>query len=93
MGPKRRRRATEGQLGGGIDLGGGNGINAIAVLGESQVAESHEIASDLLETVTLVLKVMKDVHLENILGSGQLTVWDRLSQTIQLGKHSRQELS
>ena len=71
---KHRGLAIEGHLGSSIDLGRGHGIDAIAVLGKCQVTESHEVTSDLLKAVALVLKVHHDVHLEDVLGSGQFTV-------------------
>lgn len=79
--------------GGLVDALGGDGINTLAVLGEGKVTEGHEVAGNLLETLVLALKGHKDVHLEDVLGTGKLLVGDRLAKAVKLLEHDLEELS
>ena len=74
-------------LGGGlVDSLRSDGIDAVTVLGEGEVTEGHEVASDLLEALVLTLESHHDVHLEDVLGAGQLLVGDGLAEAVQLGQ-------
>jgi hypothetical protein len=65
-----------------VDLLRGNSVDIITVLVEGQVAIGHEVASNFFEAVLGVLEVGKNLHLELILGSVELSIRDGLTETV-----------
>ena len=85
--------SREGLGHGGVDLLGGDGVNFLAVLVESQVSEGLEVASNLFESLVLSFHGHEHVHLEDVLGAGQLNVWDWLAESVEFLKEDIHELS
>jgi len=85
--------ASEGSGSSGVDLVGGDGINVLTVLVEGEVTESLEVAGNLLESLFLSLHSHKDVHLEDVLGTGELDLGDGLTESVELFEEHAHELS
>ena len=76
-----------------VDLLGSNRINTLAVLGEGKITEGHEVASDFLKALILALHSHQDVHLEDVLGTGEFLVGDGLTKSVKLLEHHLHKLS
>jgi len=76
-----------------VDLIRGNSVDIITVLVEGQVAIGHEVASNFFEAVLGVLEVGKNLHLELILGSVELSISDRLTETVHLFEEDVHQVS
>mmetsp|Transcript_13721 Transcript_13721/g.21499 ORF Transcript_13721/g.21499 Transcript_13721/m.21499 type:complete len:490 (-) Transcript_13721:95-1564(-) len=79
--------------GGGVDVGGGNSINLLAVLVESKISKGLVVSGNLLKSVLSSLHGHKDVHLEHVLSSVELDLIDVLLQGVELlNEHAHQLL-
>ena len=85
--------AREGSGGGSVDLLGGDGVDLVAVLVEGEVAEGLEVAGNLFESLFLSLHGHEDVHLEDVLSTGELDLRDGLTESVELLKEDTHELS
>lgn len=60
---------------------------------EGEVTEGLEVTGNLFESIFLSLHGHKHVHLEDVLGSGQLNLGDGLSESVQLFEEHSHKLS
>jgi len=79
--------------GSSVDLLTSDIVDFLGVLLEGEVAEGLEVSSDLFESVSRVFKRHHDVHLEEVLGSVELSVGDRFSESVKFLNSNLKELS
>ena len=79
--------------GSSVDLLTSDVVDFLGVLLEGEVAEGLEVSSDLFESVSRVFKRHHDVHLEEVLGSVELSVGDRFSESVKFLNSNLKELS
>lgn len=87
------RFASKGLGSSPVDLVGGDVVDLIGVLLEGEVSEGLEVSSDFFKTVSRVFKSHHDVHLQEVLGSVELSVRDRLSESVKFFNSNLQEFS
>lgn len=76
-----------------IDGIGGDCVNFVAVLVEGEVSEGLEVTGNFLEALFLVFHSKEHIHLENVLSSGELLLWDWFAEGVQLFDQDVHQLS
>lgn len=76
-----------------VDLFGGDVVDLSGVLLQSEVSEGLEVSSHFFKTVSRVFKTHQDVHLQEVLGSVELSIRDRLSKSVKFLNSYLQEFS
>jgi len=64
-------------------LCGGNGVNSLGMLAESQGTVGLVVACNFLETISTTLHREEVVHLQGVLGSGELVLINGVSEGVK----------
>ena len=67
-----------------VNLVRGDSVNLVTVLVEGKVSKSHEVSSNFFKSLVLPLHSHQNVHLEDVLSSGEFLFWNWFTESVEL---------